>query len=299
MERPSVREASARIDALLDELGASATPAVMDRASELLQCVMTLYGEGLARVVGSIDAATLRGLADDEVVGNLLVLHDLHPDDVDTRVQRALERVRPYLGSHAGGVSLSGVDEHGVVHLRLEGSCDGCPSSSLTVRSAIEDAILVAAPDVVAVEAEGMVEGRVADAADAGPPLLQIPPFRPHEPEQPGHDTWQHLELDVPPRTTAVLDVAGRGVVVANLDGTLVAYLDRCPACPGPLSPAVLDGDRLSCPAGHEYDARLAGRGLDDHGQHLAPHLTPLPLLPEQGAWKVSLPAGAPGGVVA
>ena len=50
----------------------------------------------------------MRRLADDEVVGNLLVLHDLHPDDVDTRVQRALEQVRPYLGSHAGGVSLSG-----------------------------------------------------------------------------------------------------------------------------------------------------------------------------------------------
>ncbi len=63
-----------------------------------------------------------RELADDELVGNLLVLHDLHPDDVDTRVQAALNGVRPYLGSHAGGVSLSGVDENGVVHLQLEGS---------------------------------------------------------------------------------------------------------------------------------------------------------------------------------
>ena len=53
----------------------------------------------------------MRRLADDELVGSLLVLHDLHPDDVTVRVQAALDRVRPYLGSHAGGVTLTGVDE--------------------------------------------------------------------------------------------------------------------------------------------------------------------------------------------
>ena len=39
----------------------------------------------------------------------------------------------------------------------------------MTVQNAIEDAILLAAPDVLAVEAEGMVT--------ADPPLLQIQPF--------------------------------------------------------------------------------------------------------------------------
>lgn len=281
MEQPSVREVSERIDTLLDELGQGAPAAMMERVEELVQCVMALYGEGLGRILGSVDAAAVRRLADDEVVGNLLVLHDLHPDDVDTRVQQALERVRPYLGSHAGGVSLSGVDERGVVHLRLEGSCDGCPSSSLTVRSAIEDAILVAAPDVVAVEAEGMVE--------SGPALLQIQPFQSHESDPTG---WAHLELDVPPRTMTAVDVSGRPVLVANLDGTLVAYLDRCPACLTALSEGSLAGDRLTCPGGHEYDVRLAGRALSGE----ADHLTPLPLLPDRGAWKVSLPATAPAG---
>ena len=98
-------------------------------------------------------------------MGSLLVLHDLHPDDVTVRVQAALDRVRPYLGSHAGGVTFTGVDDRGVVHLRLEGSCDGCPSSAMTVQNAIEDAILAAAPDVLAVE----VEGVVSDEPDAAP----------------------------------------------------------------------------------------------------------------------------------
>ena len=285
MARLSVREASERIDTLLEELGQSASPAVMERAEQLVHCVMALYGEGLGRIVETVDEASLRALADDEVVGNLLVLHDLHPDDLDTRVQQALDRVRPYLGSHAGGVSLSEVDEQGVVHLRLEGSCDGCPSSAVTVTSAIEDAVLMAAPDVVAVVAEGVVE--------PGPALLQIQPFRPH-PDHPTreHPSWEHLDLAVTPRTMAAHDVAGHAVLVANLDGTLVAYLDRCPACLTPLSAGSLAGDRLTCPGGHGYDARLAGRALEEGAEHL----TPLPLLPERGAWKISLPAAAPGG---
>ena len=283
MEPVSVREASERIETLLDDLGQSSSPAVVERVEELLHAVMSLYGAGLGRLVEAVPPDVLRRLADDEVVGNLLVLHDLHPDDVDTRVQRALEQVRPYLGSHAGGVSLSGVDADGVVHLRLEGSCDGCPSSALTVKSAIEDAILVAAPDVVAVEAEGMV--------DAGPALLQIPPFSPHDAAPASASGgWTRLDLDVPPRTVRRVDVAGEAVLVVNLDGSLLAYLDRCPACLMSPADGTLVAERLRCPCGREYDVRLAGRAVDPDGTPL----TPVPLLPERGAWKMALPHREP-----
>ena len=72
----------------------------------------------------------------------------------------ALDQVRPYLGSHAGGVELLGVDAAGVVHLRLEGSCDGCPSSVQTVKLAIERAIEEAAPEVAGVEVENLTRER-------------------------------------------------------------------------------------------------------------------------------------------
>ena len=48
-------------------------------------------------------------LVADPLVESLLLLHGLHPLDVDTRIQRALDNVRPYLGSHAGGVEYLGV----------------------------------------------------------------------------------------------------------------------------------------------------------------------------------------------
>lgn len=292
MEQPSVRESSARIESLLDDLEQSAVPAVMERVQELLSSVMTLYGNGLDRTIETLlDAGhpeLARALADDEIVGSLFVLHGLHPDDVLTRVNAALERVRPYLGSHAGGVELLGVDDDGVVHLRLQGSCDGCPSSALTVKNALEDAILLAAPDVVAVEAEGMV-------ADT-PGLLQIAPFQAHGAPEPAagepgsSDPWHAVELDVPPRTTARVDVAGEPMLVANLDGTLVAYLDRCPACDSPPSTGALAGDLLTCVGcATSYDLRLAGRSASGDDQ-----LVPVPLLPEHGAWKVALPMRAP-----
>lgn len=168
----TVREAGERIEALLDELAASAPPATMAKISELLRSVMALYGEGLERVL-ELAPERVRDLAEDDLVASLLVLHDLHPDSLAVRVQAALDRVRPYLGSHAGGVSVLSIAD-GVVRLRLEGSCDGCPSSALTVRNAVEAAIFAAAPDVVAVETEG-----VSDPAE--PALLQIGRYRPEE----------------------------------------------------------------------------------------------------------------------
>jgi Fe-S cluster biogenesis protein NfuA len=103
-------------------------------------------------------AGVLRRLADDELVGGLLALHDLHPRDTESRVLGALETVRPTLGAHAGDVDLLAVEPAaGLVRLRLTGSCHGCPSSTRTVTDAIERAIQSAAPEVVRIEVDGLV----------------------------------------------------------------------------------------------------------------------------------------------
>ena len=218
--------------------------------------MLALYGAGLDRIVETIvDPRTRAPVADDELVGPLLVLHDLHPDDVDTRVQRALDRVRPYLGSHAGGVALSGVDEEGVVHLQLEGSCDGCPSSALTVKNAIEDAILTPRRTSWPSRPRAWSSQRPRAAADPAVP-----------PRERGRGHVARLaasgSLDVPPRTMSRIEAGGESVLVANLDGTLVAYLDRCPACVTRCPDGHLTGDVLTCTCGTSYDVRLAGRAL-------------------------------------
>ncbi|MDP9117570.1 MAG: NifU family protein [Actinomycetota bacterium] len=169
-----VSELPARIETLLDELESLGDPFVSGRAQDLVAAVVGLYGAGLTRIVELLGASRggedlVRLLVDDELVANLLMLHDLHPDDVGVRVQAALDRVRPYLGAHAGGIEFLGVDENGIAQLKLEGSCDGCAGSAATVRNAVERAVLEAVPEVVGVEVEGMVEEKPAT-----PGLLQI-----------------------------------------------------------------------------------------------------------------------------
>jgi Fe-S cluster biogenesis protein NfuA len=152
----NVRTIGDDVERLLDELQARLEPRAFEQAVELVQLVTELYGAGLGRIVelaGEVldeDApAFVRRLADDDLVGSLLLVHNLHPDSLGQRVAAALDGVRPFLGGHGGDVELLEIDEDaGAVHLRLLGSCDGCPSSAMTLRLTVERAILEAAPEI-------------------------------------------------------------------------------------------------------------------------------------------------------
>ena len=161
-EKKNLRAVGDRIEQLLDELRAAADPRIYGQAEEMLGLVTDLYGGGLARIaeiVGEKDPALLDLLAHDELVSSLLLVHGLHPEDLATRVARALEGVRPMLASHGGDVELLDIDaEAGAVHLNLLGSCHGCPSSTVTLRMAVETAIAEAAPEIVIIDVEQPTE---------------------------------------------------------------------------------------------------------------------------------------------
>src|ERR687885_875163 len=146
MDDAEVRELVARVESLLGDLD--------ERATEAVRALVELYGEALRRIT---ERTQLDQFVEDELITHLLLVHDLHPVDVETRVRRALDDVRPYLGSHGGDVGLLGV-EGGVARVRVEGTCNGCPSSTVTLRNAIEEAIMRAAPELERVEAEGVAE---------------------------------------------------------------------------------------------------------------------------------------------
>jgi Fe-S cluster biogenesis protein NfuA len=284
-----VRDVGARVEYLLDALRAGAAPDPGPVAEELVRLLVGLYGDGLGRIVaaladeGAAGAAVLDRLTADPLVESLLLLHDLHPLDVDARVQRALDRVRPYLGSHAGGVRYLGVHD-GVARLRLEGSCHGCPSSTVTVQLAIQGAVQDAAPEVTDVVVEGMMP--------PAPQLLQIG-RRPPDPgaEASGDVGWVTLPSVGPPSSRPVTAAAGDvTVLLCSVRGTLYAYRDACAACGSSLADGTLERERLTCPAcGTHYDVRLAGRGLDDP----ALHLDPLPLLADSQGVRVAVPETA------
>jgi Fe-S cluster biogenesis protein NfuA/nitrite reductase/ring-hydroxylating ferredoxin subunit len=261
---------AAVIERLLEEVDALPDPAARRAATDLVTALLELYGEGLRRVVAVVadrddDGELGAALASDELVAHLLLLHGLHPEPVEARVRRALHDVRPYLESHGGDVELLGIEE-GVVRLRLQGSCEGCPSSAATLKLAIEDAVQRAAPDVERIEAEGAVA--------PPPPLLQLEVT----PAARQRRAW--ISVDAMPELAdgaRALEPVGEDVVLfLRLDGRTFAYRSACPDCGDSLGDATLSGTELRCGrCGHRYDVRRAGRCLDSPQLHL----DPVPLL--------------------
>ena len=155
--RSELESRISKIDEMVQRLDEAADPVIRATATDLVQALMALHGAALERIVEVIEAAGSNGqtlmdqLGRDELVRSILVLYELHPVDVETRVKEALEKSRPYLRSHGGNVDLVSVDDGDVVRLRMQGSCHGCPSSALTLKMTIEDAIREAAPEVTSI----------------------------------------------------------------------------------------------------------------------------------------------------
>jgi Fe-S cluster biogenesis protein NfuA len=67
---------------------------------------------------------------------------------ISARVQKALERVRPYLQSDGGDIDLIEVTEDMTVKVKLKGACHGCPFSMQTLKAGVEQAIMKEVPEI-------------------------------------------------------------------------------------------------------------------------------------------------------
>lgn len=73
--------------------------------------------------------------------------------DIQERVSRIIDLIRPAVQSDGGDVELVGVDDRGTVTIRLHGACVGCPSSQMTLKMGIERNLKDHVPEVTSVEA--------------------------------------------------------------------------------------------------------------------------------------------------
>ncbi|MBG0740552.1 NifU family protein [Paeniglutamicibacter antarcticus] len=305
-----LRNSGTRIGTLLDALSSNGAVA-RERAEELVRQVTDLYGAGLERMLGVISArgggtnGTLEALVKDELISGLLLVHGLHPQDVPTRVAAALDSVRPYLGSHGGDVELLGISANGIVSLRLLGSCHGCPSSSVTLKLAVEDAIETAAPEVTSIQ---VVEQEPIHSAAVIPVNAlrlrldqQTDRDQQAKPAVPGPagGSWEPAaELGgLQPGEVAGFLVGGARLLTCRIGEDIFAYLDYCPRCAKSMAGASLQralaaptgGGLLRCPTCRaHFDVRLAGACLEDKSLHL----DPLPLLVRGGVISVAIPVG-------
>jgi Fe-S cluster biogenesis protein NfuA/nitrite reductase/ring-hydroxylating ferredoxin subunit len=259
-----VTTAADEVQALTERLDEIADPAAREAADELAAALVALYGDALERILELGGDELRERLAADDDLGGLLLAHGLHPVDLETRVRRALDEVRPYLESHGGDIELLGIED-GVARLRLQGSCDGCAASAATLEGAVEQVLRDAAPDLAGMDVEGAVQ-------------------RPKRPPASSSE-WVALDgaQDIPRGALAKVTSA---LVIANVAGTLLAYRNACANCASALDDALLLGGTLTCAAcGAGYDLPRAGRSTNRDGLQL----DPVPLLRHKGQVKVAL----------
>ena len=152
------------IDKMVRALEEVKDPVLRANAKELVQALMALHGACLERMLevvgqsGEPGESIIDTFARDGLVKSVLLLYGLHPIDIKTRVLEALQKMRSSMRSNAPTVSFVGIDDAGIVTLRMEGKSEGCGSSNSALKQAVEQVIYEAAPDISGIVMEGFVE---------------------------------------------------------------------------------------------------------------------------------------------
>jgi Fe-S cluster biogenesis protein NfuA len=157
------RERVQQMAALAADLENISDDKIRASAKELIHLLMELHGAGLEKIMETVFAAGEPGasmidkLSREPLVSSLLVLHGLHPDDVETRVAAAVEVLRPRLRKQNAEVELLDASE-AVVRVRVTPGAHSCGSTTSTLRTSVEEAVYEAAPEVGALVIEGLEE---------------------------------------------------------------------------------------------------------------------------------------------
>ena len=285
-----VQQLSSQVDEISDARA-------RELAQELVSAVIAMYGDGLERIMAAISgsreagATILDELAQDGAVASLLLIHDLYPVSLEQRVIEALDTVRPYMESHGGNVELVGIEE-GVARLVLQGSCNGCSASRATLELAIKQALDEHAPDLAGLDVAGVADEPAVQTGVALPmagafelPVVQSGPELPLAGERPPRWVPMDDSQRPAPGSLRAVEVDGVALVVADIDGSLLAYVDECASCGESLAEGELTDGMLRCPSCEvEYDLPRVGRAAG--GEPL--QLRPVPLL-EAGGVRVAV----------
>ena len=276
-EMAELNQQSQHIQELIEEIDSLPDPATRKMMQECIQEIVSFYGHGLEkilRVISKGNSAAAKDiyndLIEDSFISGLLLIHDLHPLDLKTRLYHALEKVRPYIDSHGGSVELVSLED-GIAKIKLSGSCKTCPSSGSTLELGIKQAIEENCPDLLDLQVEGITSS----------------PKPGRYSEQTGIIGWKVIKGmdELPNGVMKPLEIAGTPLIICRVNNHLYAYRNICPACERPFTNGTLEDKILGCQLGHRYDVQYAGKCTDDPDIHL----DPFPLLQEDGLIKIAV----------
>jgi Fe-S cluster biogenesis protein NfuA len=151
-----------RIGELVEQLESATDPNARAMARELMESLMALHGAGIERILeiaansGEAGESVIRKCGRDELVSSLLLLYGLHPENLNARVTRALEKMRSNLEPHAAKAELISISDDGAVTVRLhvKPKGGGCGSTAASLKATLEAALQDAAPDATSIVVE-------------------------------------------------------------------------------------------------------------------------------------------------
>ena len=151
-----------RVEELVDTLEKLGNPVARATVQELMKTLLALHRNGLERVLeiihGTVDSVeTLAVLGSDNIVSNLLLLHGLHPVNVEVRLQQAIDQIGPMIRGHGGELEIVGVVGN-KVRVRLLGKCS---LSAEALEHLLEEAVNTYAPDIQIIELEDQSRSQV------------------------------------------------------------------------------------------------------------------------------------------
>ena len=231
------------------------------------RAIEALHGEALRRLVRALKTdpaarAAMKGALADEVIYAVLRKHQIIKASLSERVEGALARVRPMLGSHGGDVELIRIDPP-AVHVRFLGACDGCPASSLTFHEGVKKAIEEACPEITdIVQARGSGNGAAAPKGIESPFAVV------------GLGRWRlALPLeDLPDGGVRGVVVDGEKLLLARRGAQVTCFKNACAHLGLPMHDGEVEKGILRCPHhGFEYDL-ASGECLTAPTVQLQPH---------------------------
>lgn len=233
---------AAQVDQAVNEVRKLDTHA-QKQALALKSAIENFHKVGLTRIVKQLKAdprgkELLFELVDDPAVYALLAMHGIVRADLKTRALRVLDMVRPYMQSHGGDVELVKI-EGAIAFVKLQGACNGCSMSAVTLRETVEDALLAQIAEIKQVEVV---------PNDPGPALISVDSLFANIKES----GWVAgpLTSQVPPGSIYRLDRADDSYVIVNVANQLNAFRNSCAHMGLPLDGGLLDAENgtLTCP---------------------------------------------------
>lgn len=269
-QEQDAEEFVARLNALVEELEQYPDTEIRDKALDLIQGILDLYGETLRRMLAAVDSVSLKDqllsrLLSDEVIRAVLLIHGLLPIGLEDRVAAALDQLRPYLISQGADLELVRV-EGGRAHVRLMRKGSGAPPVA-ALKADIEKALAEAAPDLLGIEIDGLANQPGGDAkAAASPPARLVQIKRPATVSKIEGGTWVPVvrAIGFEEGKFKIVSFDDVNLLVCKVGGEFYAYRNACASGGRALGDALYESAMLTCTChGYHYDLRRGGACME------------------------------------